>query len=168
MLSEIVWSGWIAGGLIGMLMLLVFWLTGKPLGASRAYCALVACCSNKQFFTSQKHDFNADRIWFVTGIVLGGAISAYMVHGAAWEVTTSMGSYYDSMMPDSRVARAIILFVGGVMMGIGSRVAGGCTSGNAIVGVSQMKVSSVAAAALFFVGGLAMVQALHYLVGAIK
>ena len=164
-LNEIVWSGWVAGLLIGLLMLAVFWLTGKPLGASRAYCALWACCSSKSYFASQKHDFNADRIWFVTGIVLGGALSAFLAHGSTWAVTTSMGSYYDAMMPASHVARAFILFAGGLMMGVGSRVAGGCTSGNAIVGVSQMKLSSIVAAALFFVGGLAIVQAMYYLIG---
>lgn len=165
MLSEAVWSGWLAGLLIGLVMLGMFWLIGKPLGASRSYCALWACCSSKNYFTAQKKDFNVDRIWFIAGIVLGGALSAFLVHGPELTVTTSMGSYYDAMMPDSHFIRAFILFAGGLLMGIGSRVAGGCTSGNAIVGVSQMKLSSVAAAIMFFVGGLAIVQAMYYLIG---
>ncbi len=38
----IVWSGWVGGLSIGLLMLACFWVTGKALGISRNYCALLS------------------------------------------------------------------------------------------------------------------------------
>ncbi|HQW93084.1 MAG TPA: YeeE/YedE thiosulfate transporter family protein, partial [Ferruginibacter sp.] len=49
-----------------------------------------------------------------------------------------------------------ILAMGGLMVGFGSRYAGGCTSGHAISGLSDLQVPSLIAVVGFFIGGLVM------------
>jgi uncharacterized membrane protein YedE/YeeE len=49
-----------------------------------------------------------------------------------------------------------ILLIGGLLIGFGSRYAGGCTSGHAIAGMSNMQRQSLKAVIGFFVGGLLM------------
>ena len=51
-----------------------------------------------------------------------------------------------------------ILLVGGVLIGFGSRYAGGCTSGHAISGLSNLQIPSLKAVIGFFIGGLIMVH----------
>lgn len=162
-IGAIVWPGWMGGLAIGALMLFCYWITGKPLGASRAYCALLTPVSKLRFFAAAKADFNVTRLWFLIGIPLGSAIALLTSPGAEWSMTASMGAYYDAMLPTAPWAKTLVLFVGGIMMGIGARMAGGCTSGNVIVGVSHLSLPSIASGALFFIGGIVSVQAMFRL-----
>jgi uncharacterized membrane protein YedE/YeeE len=50
----------------------------------------------------------------------------------------------------------LILAIGGFLVGLGSRYAGGCTSGHAISGISDLQVPSIIAVVGFFSGGLLM------------
>ena len=50
----------------------------------------------------------------------------------------------------------LILLVAGVLLGFGSRYAGGCTSGHAISGLSNLQLPSLIAVIGFFIGGLVM------------
>jgi hypothetical protein len=50
----------------------------------------------------------------------------------------------------------LILAFGGLMVGFGSRYAGGCTSGHAISGMSNLQLPSLIAVIGFFIGGLVM------------
>jgi uncharacterized membrane protein YedE/YeeE len=50
----------------------------------------------------------------------------------------------------------LILLVGGLLIGFGSRYAGGCTSGHAISGLSNLQIPSLKAVIGFFIGGLIM------------
>jgi uncharacterized membrane protein YedE/YeeE len=50
----------------------------------------------------------------------------------------------------------LVLAIGGLLVGFGSRYAGGCTSGHAISGLSDLQVPSLIAVIGFFIGGLAM------------
>jgi uncharacterized membrane protein YedE/YeeE len=49
-----------------------------------------------------------------------------------------------------------ILIIGGILIGFGSRYAGGCTSGHAIAGMSNLQLPSLKAVIGFFIGGLIM------------
>jgi uncharacterized membrane protein YedE/YeeE len=49
-----------------------------------------------------------------------------------------------------------VLAVGGLLVGFGSRYAGGCTSGHAISGISNLQLPSMIAVIGFFIGGLLM------------
>ena len=50
----------------------------------------------------------------------------------------------------------LFLIVGGFMVGFGTRYAGGCTSGHAISGLSNLQLPSLIAVVGFFIGGLLM------------
>jgi hypothetical protein len=50
----------------------------------------------------------------------------------------------------------LILVFGGILIGFGSRYAGGCTSGHAISGLSNLQLPSLKAVIGFFIGGLLM------------
>ena len=57
-----------------------------------------------------------------------------------------------------------ILIVGGFLVGFGARYAGGCTSGHAISGLSNLQLPSLIAVIGFFAGGLLMVHVLFPLI----
>ena len=58
----------------------------------------------------------------------------------------------------------LILVIGGAMVGFGSRYAGGCTSGHAISGLSDLQIPSLVAVIGFFIGGLLMTHVLFPLI----
>lgn len=57
-----------------------------------------------------------------------------------------------------------LMLVGGVLVGFGSRYAGGCTSGHAISGLSNLQLPSLVAVIGFFIGGLFMTHILFPLI----
>lgn len=70
------------------------------------------------------------------------------------------------LMPDALFSNQVfsspkgifILLIGGLLIGFGSRYAGGCTSGHAISGLSNLQLPSLKAVIGFFIGGLIMVH----------
>ena len=58
----------------------------------------------------------------------------------------------------------VILVLGGFMVGFGARYAGGCTSGHAISGISDLQPASLLAVVGFFIGGLAMTHLIFPLI----
>ena len=58
----------------------------------------------------------------------------------------------------------LVLAVGGLLVGFGARYAGGCTSGHAISGISNLQPSSLLAVVGFFIGGLVMTHLLFPLI----
>jgi uncharacterized membrane protein YedE/YeeE len=104
------------------------------------------------------------RFWFTLGLPLGGLL-AVILHGDGFVPTFSLGALYDTVMPASEGAKAIVLFVSGGLIGFGARMAGGCTSGHSIVGMALRAPSSLLASVGFFVGGTLAVQALFRLAG---
>lgn len=152
------WSAWLAGAGIGSLMVAFYWITGKQMGVSRGYCNLWAYVSKLSFFQQNEYTGNVWRIWFILGIMLGGFLSTLIAHPGAWHFTFDMGQAYDALLPSNPVLKVSVLFIGGIIMGWGARLAGGCTSGHVIAGIPMLNFSSMLAGMLFFVGGLATVQ----------
>ena len=155
----IVWSGWIGGIAIGCYAIVQYWLTSKPLGCSLSYGNFCAMVSRAPYF-SQGAFASADnwRLWFILGVPLGGALAVTTSPGVEWQLSISMGSLYDQLLPQSTLLKALVVMVGGALMGVGARLAGGCTSGHAIAGTSFLNIPSMLAAALFFAGGIVTVQ----------
>jgi uncharacterized membrane protein YedE/YeeE len=61
--------------------------------------------------------------------------------------------------------RLVVAFVGGILMGVGSRWAGGCTSGHGISGTLQLAISSWVAVIGFFAGGIAAAMLIFRVIG---
>lgn len=156
----IVWSGWVGGIAVGLYMLLQYWVSGNALGASTGYGNVCALGSKHPFFsTGQFVEPTNWRLWFTLGIPLGGLI-ALLSSGASFAPSFAMGDMYDQVLPSALWAKALVLTSGGVAIGYGSRLAGGCTSGHSITGLSLLNPPSLLASAGFFVGGIAVVQLL--------
>ncbi|MCB9726864.1 MAG: TSUP family transporter [Deltaproteobacteria bacterium] len=140
------WPFWAGGLAIGAFVLLFLRATGQALGVSTGYmdaCAL-------------PFDSGARRSWrlpFLVGIVLGGAV-ATLVSGVA-PAGAAMGMF-DTLVTASLPAKAAIFTGGGVLLGFGARLAGGCTSGHGIVGTAVMARSSIVATLVFMSTGFAV------------
>ena len=157
----ITWSGWVGGVAIGLYMLGQYWITGKALGCSGVYCNPISPVSRLRFFHESDYArFDNWRLWFALGLPLGGLLGALSSPDYQWQLTTQMGSMYEQVLPQDLWARIVVLFGGGILMGFGARLAGGCTSGHVISGLSLFNPASFLAAVLFFAGGLVTVQVL--------
>ena len=114
----------------------------------------------------------------LTGVVIGGFIGAFLLSedsSVAISADTisrleelgfaSAGEAYlpkklFSLEALTNVKSVILLLVGGFLIGFGSRYAGGCTSGHAISGLSNLQGPSLIAVMGFFIGGLFMIHIL--------
>ena len=174
------WHWAISGAMIVFVMFLLTWFGGS-FGVSsnlRAFCAIGGAGDKISFFD---YDWKS-QIWnlvFIGGAVIGGFIaSTYFMSpepvqisastqaalaevGISTPQTLSEGTGYApseifGIGNLGSVANLIILVVGGFLIGFGTRYAGGCTSGHAISGLSNLQLPSLIAVVGFFIGGLAM------------
>ncbi len=160
MTEVIVWSGWLGGLAIGLYALFQLILTGKPLGVSTGYGNACSYVSDASYFQEGEYaKSNNWRLWFLMGIPPGGFIAALTSPGPIVP-SFSLGDMYDSVLPEALWARSAILILGGMMIGYGARMAGGCPSGHSIAGMALLNPPSLLASMGFFAGGLLMVQTL--------
>lgn len=160
-----VWNGWLGGALIGLFVIAMAWIAGKPLGCSTAYGNVCGFASRLRYFhTGPYATLNNDRLWFMFGLPLGGLLAALTSPGEI-VMSFSLGELYDSVLPAALPARALVLVVGGVMIGFGSRMAGGCQSGHSIMGMGLRNLPSVVASMGFFIGGIVAVQLMFGIFG---
>lgn len=142
------WPWYVSGPLIGLTVPLLFILTGKSFGVSSSLRHIGAACAPHAKLPYLR-DYNwRDHIWsiiFVIGIVIGAFIGNYFL---STEPLTFLPENYHN------VAGALLLFGGGILIGFGTRYAGGCTSGHTITGISTLQWPSLVATFFFFVGGL--------------
>ncbi|UWQ64028.1 YeeE/YedE family protein [Leisingera caerulea] len=70
--------------------------------------------------------------------------------------------------PDTHVtSNAAVLVLAGLLVGIGTRVANGCTSGHGVCGISRLSLRGIAATAVFMLAGVLTLAVLRQLLGAI-
>ena len=165
MTEVIVWAGWVGGIGVGIYGLVQLYITGKALGVSTGYGNFCSFVSKASFFHEGDYEEpNNWRLWFIIGLPLGGFLAAFTSPGDI-VASFSIGPMYDSVFPQALWAKGLLLAFGGILIGYGSRMANGCTSGHAITGVSLLNPPSVVAAAGFFVGGIITVQLMFGLFG---
>jgi uncharacterized protein len=133
------WPFWLGGLAIAGVVVLLLFVTRNLLGVSSGFAD--ACAA--PFDASMRRSW---RLPFLVGIVLGGFVAASVSGGFA--PTTSMG-LFDARVTASFVPKALIFLAGGVLLGFGSRLANGCTSGHGIVGTALLAKSSWIATAVF-------------------
>lgn len=142
------WPWWLSGILIGLTVPLLYLLAGRPFGISSSFRHIGAACTpNSRATYIRDHDWRrySWNLVFVAGIVIGGFVANNLL--SAEPVEFLPASYFSA-------TGILRLLVGGVLVGFGTRYAGGCTSGHAITGISNLNVPSMVATAFFFVGGL--------------
>lgn len=98
---------------------------------------------------------------FLLMLPVGGAIAALVT--GSFGIRTTLGAAHEQIF--SRGPRELaVLLVGGVLVGVGTRMAGGCTSGHGLSGCSRFQRSSLIATASFFGTGIVVSFLLHALV----
>ena len=168
------WPWYIAGPLIGLTVPLLLILGNKSFGISSSLRHICAAClpANIPFF---KYEWKKE-VWnlvFVSGILMGGIIAAYFLSpGAPIEVhpdlANDLAQYgvqdYTGLVPVEifnwqslfTLRGFIMMVLGGFLVGFGTRYAGGCTSGHAIMGLSTLQWPSLVATCCFMIGGFLM------------
>ncbi len=163
--TQLRWSPYIVGAAIGILSWFTWLVSNKPIGCSttfsRAAGALERLLRGRRALDRPYHREVEPKLdWqttFVVGIVLGAAASALLSGDFAgrW-IPAQWGSAFGSGIG----LRAVVAFLGGILLGFGARWADGCTSGHGISGTMQLSVASWVSAIGFFVGGIVVAQLL--------
>jgi hypothetical protein len=169
------WPWYVSGPLIALTMIfLVFF--GKSFGMSsnlKTLCTIGGAGKYADFF---KFDWKSERwnLTVVLGTIIGGFIAVqFLSDGSAINLSentiTDLNNLgfenvgktilppeiysWDAVFSLKGIA---ILVIAGFLVGFGTRYAGGCTSGHAISGLSNLQLPSLIAVIGFFIGGLVM------------
>ncbi len=142
------WNPYLSGFGLGLVLLAAFVIMGRGLGASGAFSTVVATGVNaiaphhaegNQFYLSYLGDgttspFNSWLVFEVLGLIVGGFISGALA-GRVKKMTEKSEHISFKM-------RYVYAFFGGALMGIGAKLARGCTSGQALTGGALLNVGS--------------------------
>ena len=142
------WNPYLSGLGLGLVLLAAFVIMGRGLGASGAFSTVVASGVNaiaphhaedNQFYLGYLGDgttspFNSWLVFEVLGLIVGGFISGALA-GRIKKTT-------EKSVHISFKARYIYAFIGGALMGIGAKLARGCTSGQALTGGALLNTGS--------------------------
>ncbi len=96
----------------------------------------------------------------LVGLLMGGWLSAVL--GGGWSATWELGML-DRALGLGPLAKLAWMFVGGLFIGFGTRMAGGCTSGHGIFGLSNWERPSLVSTVSFMLGGIVTTQLLFRL-----
>ena len=131
--------GLIGGGLIGMAGALFLLVNGRIMGASGIIGGLVD--------GSGRSDWQ-ERAALIAGLVLVPAIAAAAIGGSQTNLTGNWA----------------VIIAAGLLVGIGTRLANGCTSGHGVCGISRLSLRGIVSTAFYIgAGGLTMVLFKHVL-----
>ena len=168
------WHWSVAGVFIGLIVPILLLIGNKHFGISSSLRHICAAC-----FPSKIPFFHYDwkkEVWsfFFVGGILGGAALAtvFLKNPAPIEVAPTLSSdlagygvtHIDGIVPTDLFSFSslvtlrgfLLMVVGGFLVGFGTRYAGGCTSGHAIMGLSNLQWPSLVATISFMVGGFLM------------
>ncbi len=84
----------------------------------------------------------------LVSIFVGGLIAA--VTSGRFKVRLDMGPGFRHLVTSDPITMVVLLFVGGVLVGFGTRLAGGCSSGHGLSGCGRLRPVSMVATAVFF------------------
>lgn len=144
---------WAAAGLgIAAITLLLLFLSSRRLGVSSGFDDVCSLVLRLPYF--QRGSVVAGRSWrlpLLAGLVLGGFLSAAL--GGGWSPTWDLGMF-DARITADPLAKLAWMFAGGLCIGVGTRMGGGCTSGHGIFGLSNLELPSLIATLSFMAGGV--------------
>jgi len=160
------WNPYLAGFGLGLVLLAAYVIAGRGLGATGAFSTLSAWIANaispEHALSSSVHarylangdtPLTAWLTWLVLGAFVGAAISGFSAGRFSLSIEKGPGV--------SNGQRLVLAFSGGIIAGIGSRIARGCTSGQALTGAAILNVGSLVFMIAVFVAGYAVAWALR-------
>ncbi|MDF1514621.1 MAG: YeeE/YedE thiosulfate transporter family protein, partial [Anaerolineae bacterium] len=169
-LTMVKWSPYITGAGIGLLACLTLLLSDRTLGCSTAFARFAGMVElrlrgkktlDKPYFRKVVPEMNWD-LMVIVGIVIGSFLSSIISGSFEFRWVPPL---FAQTFGNSPFLRLAVTLVGGVILGFGSRWAGGCTSGHGISGTMQLTVSSWIAAICFFIGGIATAFLMYNVIG---
>lgn len=119
---EVPWMSLLGGIIVGVSAITLMLFTGKTAGISGILNGAVE---------------SADRVWrivFLIAMVLGGLFAVYVLGGH---------------VPDQYSGSVVLVIVAGLLVGVGTRIGNGCTSGHGICGIGRFSIRSVVATCTF-------------------
>lgn len=134
-------SGFLGGALIGLSAALLMLLMGRIAGISGIFGGLLAPAASDRGW----------RVAFVAGLIAAPLMASFF-SGAALPSPT---------MP----ASMIMIVIAGMLVGIGSRMGGGCTSGHGVCGIARFSARSLIATAIFMAAAIATVAIARHVIG---
>ena len=133
-------SAAIGGALIGLPAVLLMALTGRIAGISGIFGGLLNPAGNDKGW----------RVAFIAGLILAPVLGGWIGHA----------------MPTPQLPSSwTVIIAGGLLVGFGARLGGGCTSGHGICGVARLSVRSIAATAIFMLTAIATVAVTRHVLG---
>lgn len=154
---------WAIGGAgVAVLTLLLLVFANKRLGLSTGFesvCSLVV--KLPYFRRPELLGSNRWRLAVVLGLVLGGAASA--MAGGGWAPTWNLGMF-DTRIGWGPAGKLAWMFAGGLLVGMGTRMAGGCTSGHGIFGLSNLELPSLKSTLSFMAAGTVASNVIYRLI----
>ena len=162
---------YVAGALIGILLVLSVIVAGKYLGASTTFArgasviekAVGIDYSKFDYFTTKKGKYGPGslpnwQLMYVIGIALGAFIASKLSGTFKAKAVPTM---WKNKFGSSSLKRGIVAFIGGAIGLIGARLAGGCPTGHGLSGLSQLAVSGFIALAFFVIGAAITARMLY-------
>ena len=155
---------------------------GKSFGFSsnlRTICTLAGAGKRVPFFD---FDWKTQKwnLFFLVGSIIGGLVAGtWLKNDQPMQLSfntirdlKALGVHFDGQLEPAQlfsiqalsVKNVMLMLGGGLLVGFGSRYAGGCTSGHAISGLSNLQLPSLVAVIGFFIGGLFMTHILFPLI----
>lgn len=169
------WPWYIAGPIIGLTVPILLLMGGKMFGVSSNLRHACAACNfgHVEFFNYDWKSAGKWNLTFLAGSVLGGFLAGYVfsnpdpiaLSAATVADLQALGiDDFTGLVPNDLFSWDMlttgigltVMGVGGFLIGFGARYAGGCTSGHAISGLSDLQLASLLAVIGFFAGGLLM------------
>ena len=151
------WNPYVAGVGLGLVLLAAFVVMGRGLGASGAVASTITAglnavapshvAGNPAFAEYLKEGTSPLMDWLVfevLGVFVGGFLSGVLAHRVTKTVEKGPNITTNK--------RLMFAFVGGVLMGVGAKLARGCTSGQALTGGALLNVGSWAFMLMVFAG----------------
>ncbi len=177
------WPWYVSGPLISLVMITLIYF-GKTFGMSSNLSTLCSIGGAGKYASFFKPDWKAQRwnLTVVLGAVIGGFIAVtFLSDGSGIDLNPATISDLNelgfknagaTLLPPElydwnavwSLKGLLILIGAGFIVGFGTRYAGGCTSGHAITGLSNLQWPSLIATIGFFIGGLLMIHVLFPLI----
>ena len=133
------------GLLIGIGISLVYFFNGYVAGSSSFFSSTLSYISNKKYFLNLKSQ-RTWRLLFAIGTILGGFFFMLSTNS---QINVSFNIWR--------------LIIGGIIVGIGARMADGCTSGHGVCGVASMNVSSIISVIIFLLIAIITANILRFI-----
>jgi len=120
-------SAFVGGSLIGFAAFLFFIFNGRIAGVSSIASGSII-----------KNENRFDNILFLSGLIIGPIVYSFS------------GKEIESVLTNSLP----LLIVGGLLVGFGTKIGNGCTSGHGVCGISRFSLRSIVATIAFIITGV--------------